>query len=1768
MKTRLNRMLAMLLSVIMVVGTIGTDYVKAYADDTVQVETEAVADATDDAEVSDQAAGADEEAIVAEAPKTDEDDQSQTDVITEDAGANVDDDAQVTEEVNTEDSDADVSGDDAEIEEEPEEILPELEFNQSVTVNGIDITLWALPGVLPADAELRVAPLSTYYEEKVAEYIEENTGNAIEATYSFDINIYSEEAKGYVQPEDGTVSVTFEAVPDAASADTTLSVYHVEQKDAEIAYATPVADGATGDAISFDAEHFSVYTVVVRNTAQNASASYSFSVKVMSYDDGKELSENVTEKSVEVTGYDKNIPPATFADEISGYKFVKATKDKKKDAKEIKNIQLHDGRSGTRLRYTTDDKNWKDIGNSTLYFWYEKDNTVAQKNVEWYVDGQKVKTTQAAVGTRPSYGSTPSRSYNNLTYSFLGWTTEKDYGKDSQYYSEADLPVVSENDTTIKYYAMFTVEAYCYFLLPDKKFTSTSSGDYMYAGTATVIVPDGIGGSRWYASDHNLGKYIVSEPSDEAIRQGIRTYYKDYVSTWGYTLTINTLSHNSTASGYDYSLLNKGMTLHLDYGLSLDKTREATISYVVNGYDLMYKDQPARFMESKTHTKGQEVSINSSVKENQNFTTDGINYRNNSKRVRFDGWYTDESYSTKAPDKITVTTNVTYYGRYVANTLYDVEYQYNNEGNTQDTTIKYAEGELVNIVSDPTWDGHTFTGWKVVSGIVTDKTYKSGDSFYMPANKAVLQAQWEVSTFDVTVTDKFIDNDGTSYEVTRQLDKNKYNLNEGYSFSALTKEEQSTIGHPGYAVEGQTTYSGNVTGNLNITFIYRQETYKVTFVTNKANVTVPEQTGLVYWAQPTRPADPIANGSRFLGWYTDNGTFNNEYDFANEHITEDVILYGKWIEVFTVKYLPGEFGTFETQEYTVDKGDNTPAFVGDKTGKDGFVFVEWTPEVSASVTANAEYTATWKYGTTINVTAKTYSKEYDGTPLEGGYEVSPALPAGYTIAADDVTYDKDPSIAEVGTLNYAVTAVKIIKGTKDVTSLFDINYGNGTLTVNKANLTITADSNSKEYDGTALTDNGWQDTAPIGLKGFDVVESVTVTGSQTEVDSSANVASNAVVKNNETDVTANYNIKYVDGTLKVTQSTKAIVITSSTNSWTYDGNNHKDEVYTLTFDGVAVTADSTGKVFTLPTGDTITITPTSAGVKNVADNASNNNTYTYVLENANYYSNVTANYGTLTIGQKAVTVTANNASKKYGDADPATFTATVAGTFGNDSVQYSVSRAAGENAGTYAITPSGEAIQGNYAVTYVPGTFTINKRNVTITSEGGSKTYDGTALTKPVVVVSGDGFVEGEVSIINATGSVTNVSEGKVTNSIEIVPNDSFKADNYNINLVEGELYITPVTDEVVVTIVGKNLTTDYANFDYEVSGYSVEFSNELYTESDYHFDGNAKAHRRNMGTTFMNLVEAQFSNISDNFTNVRFDITDGYVTINPRKVTVTITGNKASYMYNRETFGVEGFTIEISDDLYRRLERVIFSGNATVTGYNAGKYPMGLDAEQFINPNGNFDVTFEVTDGELEITQRPATISIGDYSKARSTEDPTFTGTISGVLPGDSLGVSYTRAAGEENGYYAITASYSNKNYIVTLNPGTLTIYEAGPIEENPEENPPVENPPVENPPTENPPAENPPVVNPPAEEPEEPEVVIEPEPAPLAPTVEIEPETVPLAPAVEIEEEPTPLAAADHCLIHWIVLLTALIYGAYATVRGISLKKENEEQAEQAQN
>ena len=96
-----------------------------------------------------------------------------------------------------------------------------------------------------------------------------------------------------------------------------------------------------------------------------------------------------------------------------------------------------------------------------------------------------------------------------------------------------------------------------------------------------------------------------------------------------------------------------------------------------------------------------------------------------------------------------------------------------------------------------------------------------------------------------------------------------------------------------------------------------------------------------------------------------------------------------------------------------------------------------------------------------------------------------------------------------------------------------------------------------------------------------------------------------------------------------------------------------------------------------------------------------------------------------TITRAPVTVTANTASKQYGEDDPE-LTATVIGLKRGDEasvLNYDLTRAEGEDVGEYTITPAGDAEQGNYSVTYVPAVFSISTADLTVKVVDAEKSY-------------------------------------------------------------------------------------------------------------------------------------------------------------------------------------------------------------------------------------------------------------------------------------------------------------------------------------------------------------------------------------------------------------------------------------------------------------
>lgn len=87
-------------------------------------------------------------------------------------------------------------------------------------------------------------------------------------------------------------------------------------------------------------------------------------------------------------------------------------------------------------------------------------------------------------------------------------------------------------------------------------------------------------------------------------------------------------------------------------------------------------------------------------------------------------------------------------------------------------------------------------------------------------------------------------------------------------------------------------------------------TFTVTFNSNGCSNVSPQQVEADNTAQ--MPEAPTRNGYIFVGWYTDNNSFNNMFLFGNDgdKVTQDITLYAQWLEdnpaLYRVEYALSE----------------------------------------------------------------------------------------------------------------------------------------------------------------------------------------------------------------------------------------------------------------------------------------------------------------------------------------------------------------------------------------------------------------------------------------------------------------------------------------------------------------------------------------------------------------------------------------------------------------------------------------------------------------------------------------------------------------------------------------------------------------------------------------------------------------------------------------------------------------------------------------------
>ena len=471
-------------------------------------------------------------------------------------------------------------------------------------------------------------------------------------------------------------------------------------------------------------------------------------------------------------------------------------------------------------------------------------------------------------------------------------------------------------------------------------------------------------------------------------------------------------------------------------------------------------------------------------------------------------------------------------------------------------------------------------------------------------------------------------------------------------------------------------------------------------------------------ASTVLPSASVIEGYSFAGWYYADGNGNITKDAfnANDAITKNTSVIGKWLYngKLTVVYNPG------------------------------------TEESKATVPTDSNIYAGGAKVTVAKNAITTSKKKFLGWKLNGNlYHPGDAFEVNKDLANDDnvitltavwgseehsTTMSYNPgngrgSVKTVTVKNNESVTLKSEKGLgyqapeeegKEyyfagwATSMEDANNGKATYAagqtvhvdvngenvlyatwIEKRVITLFANSNTVPYTGQMQEVNGF---VSLTIDGY-TVSGLNAHAQGTDVGTyPTEIKGTARVEKGNQDVTNKVVVKTTPGQLTITKAETMTLTPELT------GKDAEKEYDSKPLSGGATASVTKGTKITYSTDGGKTWSETLPSITNVGTL-----NVTAKAENKNY-KDVTVDY-TLKVTRKAVTVTADNKSKVFGEKDPE-LTATVTGTIGKDTVEYTLTRETGEAAGKYEITVKGDKLQGNYTVTYVAGTLTITSQSI------------------------------------------------------------------------------------------------------------------------------------------------------------------------------------------------------------------------------------------------------------------------------------------------------------------------------------------------------------------------------------------------------------------------------------------------------------------------
>ncbi|HXP08168.1 MAG TPA: Ig-like domain repeat protein [Acidobacteriaceae bacterium] len=768
-----------------------------------------------------------------------------------------------------------------------------------------------------------------------------------------------------------------------------------------------------------------------------------------------------------------------------------------------------------------------------------------------------------------------------------------------------------------------------------------------------------------------------------------------------------------------------------------------------------------------------------------------------------------------------------------------------------------------------------------------------------------------------------------------------------------------------------------------------------------------------------------------------------------------------------------------------------------------------TYSITVTGLTSANYSIAFLPGT-LTVTAASTTTTLVASPSSTQYGDPVTLTATVTSGATGTVSFYDGSVLlGTGAVSNGIatlTTTTLVAGAHTITVVYngDATYassqsGPATVTVSKltapgggAALTITVQNESRQYN-TADPQPSYVVTGTL-VNGDTYATAVTGTPVYSSTDTPTSPAGSTFPISVSGLSSANYTTAIVNGTLTIVTAPTTTTLATSTTSAQYG------DPVTLT--ATVSPSGATGTVLFMQGAKVLGTGTVSGGVATLTTSTLPAGSYTITssYQGDTDYGASTSGSVTFTVtprtapgGGAALTVTVANASRAYGQGNPA-FTYSVTGTLVNGDTYatavtgvpvYSTTAIATSPAGTYPISVAG-LNSNNYLIAFVNGTLTVGKAtlgqnglsDIILTSSPNPSNY-GQSVTFTATVPSG---VTGTVQFMDGTTLLGTAALSGTTASLTtsaLTPGTHLVTAVYG-----GDVNYNPATSAVDSQVVNQESTTTTVASSLNPSPFmqSVTFTATVAPTSgtdqptgtvQFSVDGT------NTGSPIMlsggtasftiSTLAVGVHTIAATYTPDTGDFTGSNGSIGQRvgavaSSTTTLTVAPATIIYGDTATLTAVVAPAFATGTVSFYEGTTLLGTASLDSTATAVLPIStLNAgvhSIVAKYNGDPGVPANTSNtAQLTVTQRTApgggpaiTVTVNDASRTTTQSNPPFTYSAAGQLVnGDTYATaisgtpSYSTSGGSTAGTYSISVSgLDSANYTIAFVPGTLTVTSA----------------------------------------------------------------------------------------------------------------------------